>query len=111
MADKISFGDLLNATIKVSNNSDTKRKFDIAASVTIKDKTVTDIRSGQVFDKGADIQRAYFSSTANKILDIGFYDTKTTDIETQTAILVAVNAFIADTVASVSEITSESVLV
>lgn len=110
MADKISLGDLVTATIKVSNDADTKRKYNISADVTIKGKSVTDIRLGQVLAKTTETQLAYFNANTKGYLDIGFNDTQALGVEEQGAILVAVNAFIADVVASVENVTTGTIL-
>lgn len=100
MAEKIQFGEVVNATIKASNASDTKRTYDITADVTIDNKNVTGINNGQVYPKSEAQPIAYFSAGAYGYLNLNFNDTKTIGIDKQIEILTAINNFIADTVSS-----------
>lgn len=107
MAEKITFGDVVNATVQANNKADTKRLYDISANVTFENKKPTNINDGKVFTKDGDNQIGWFNGNAYGYLNIGFNNYKEADT---TAVLDAVKEFIAALSDAASAVAAESII-
>lgn len=87
--EKIKFGNVVNATINVSNETDSKRKYDITAQAVANDGKINYINNGQVLVDGRMI--AHFNAAGINNLDIRFMDTSAYD---SSEILATVTEFI-----------------
>lgn len=100
---KVTAGQILSATVKYNNNDDASRVYDISANVRIENGTAQSFDSGEVRAKGSTAdtmtgEYASFNSWGENELSMTFNNATP---EKRTAMLNAVNAFIADVKASI----------
>lgn len=93
MGDNVSFGELVKATVKVSNSVDGSRTVDISSDVTVSGNHAEDFYNSSVHDMESHERLCSFNNYGGH-LDISFDDC--TDIEKMVLVLQSVCAFISD---------------
>lgn len=89
---KVSYVALNNASVKITNDVDTERTYEIEAVVNINTaKTVVSIDNGFAKKNGGSV--ASFNTWGDNMFNIGF---QTSDDSEQLALLAAIKAFISD---------------
>lgn len=100
MADKVKFGKIVNATIRVTNDNDEQREYVITADVTVGGKNADNFNNGNVYGKGGTDTLATFSAYGDSNRSVNY---TTSDDETNVAIYNAISAFISDVRQKVAE--------
>lgn len=100
---KVTAGQILSATVKYNNNDDASRVYDITSNVRIENGAAQSFDSGELRVKNSTAdtmtgEYASFNSWGENELSMTFNNANP---EKRTAMLTAVNAFIADVKASI----------
>lgn len=89
---KVSYVALNSANVKITNESDTTKVYNIESSVNVSaTKEVSSIDNGRVLKNGVEV--ASFSSWAESMLNVVYQNV---ELEEQCTILEAINGFITD---------------
>lgn len=96
MASKINIGETINATIKVDNHLDAKRKYNISAFTNTSQNKVESIHNGEIADKDNDSVIGNFSYWNNGSFNFNIRNISLLSVEEQTELITAVNDFIAN---------------
>ena len=99
--EKVSYKELRSAVVAMDNSVDSFREFEISANVNVQsNNTVGTIDNGVVREKGAgeNTNIATFNAWSDKNKNVSY-----NNAEDECAVLVAINAFIADCKAKVAE--------
>lgn len=98
--EKVSYKELRSAVVTMDNSVDTERVYEISANVNVQmGNTVSTIDNGVVREKGVkDSNIATFNAWSDKNKNVSY-----NNADDECAVLMAINAFIADCKAKVAE--------